>query len=307
MRSRLAPVLALLLIVTACAPAPAPEPEPEPEPEATATDDVAAVDALLAAYVEHYNLGHADMVADFYTDDAVALLASGSVSLGREAIQASTELAMADGPTLAIESADTMVMGDNAVSRGSYSVEIAAEGAAPVSFGGSYMTGFERIDGEWKISAVLSNYDGPPAEGVPSAPGLDSTEVPEDMTEGPLVAFAASYAEHFNMGHPAVVAAMYADDAVVAFADGPLLEDSAAIEAALTERADGSAQLAIHVIGANDLGEGWHFGGGWYEVTTPTEDGEQSQVGNWLGLVSTDEDGTHKFVWAISNMRHDEY
>jgi ketosteroid isomerase-like protein len=297
MRSRLAPVLALLLIITACAPAPAPEPEPE-------MDEAAVVAAILDDYVVHYNLGHADMVADFYTDTAVALLASGSVNMGREAIQVSIELAMANGPTLSIESADTMVMGDNAVSRGSYSVEIAAEGADPVSFGGSYMTRFERVDGEWKISAGLSNYDGPPAEGVPSAPALDSPEVPEDMTEGPLVTFAASYVEHFNMGHPAVVAAMYADDAVAAFADGPLLEGNAAIEAALTERADGVAQLAIHVISADDLGDGWHFGGGRYEVT---DEDEQSQVGNWIGLVSTDEDGTHKFVWAISNMVHGEY
>jgi len=302
MEIRLTPLLILLLIVTACAPA---APEPEPEAEAAPIDDAAAVAALSDEYVLHYNLGHADVVADMYTADAVALLADGSVSMGREAIQAALEVAMASGPTLSLEAADSMVMGDAAVVRGSYSVEIAAEGADPVSFGGNYISGFARVDGEWKLSAVLGNYDAPPGENVPSAPA--PTETPEDMTDGPFVAFAASYAEHFNMGHPTVVAAMYADDAVAAFADGPLLEGNAAIEADLTERADGSTQLAIHVIGSEDIGDGWHFGGGWYEATASTEDGEQSQVGNWIGLLSTDADGTHKFVWAVSNLLHGEY
>ena len=300
MRVRLAPVLVLLLIVTACAPAAAPD--PEPAVDAGPTDDEAAVDAVRAAYVEHYNLGHADMVADLYTEDALTLFADGGVSMGREAIQAALEAALTGGPTASIESGGIVVMGDQAVSRGSYAIEIAAEGEEPVSLNGHFMTGFERVDGEWKISVVLTNFDAPPAPGAQSIPG--PADAPEEITEGPLAALATSYAEHFNMGHPGVVAAMYADDAVVAFADQPLDEGTEAIEASLAARADGVNQLVIHTVGSEDMGDGWTFGGGWYEVTTPTDDGEVSQVGSWLGLASTDADGTTKFKWAISNVRH---
>ena len=55
----------------------------------TAADDVvevsadeAALTALLEGYAEHFNLGHADMVADMYTEDAITVFADGGVQLG---------------------------------------------------------------------------------------------------------------------------------------------------------------------------------------------------------------------------------
>ena len=50
----------------------------------TAMDDGAAIRALVGDIVLHYNMHHASMVADFYTDDAVVLGANGSVLRSRE-------------------------------------------------------------------------------------------------------------------------------------------------------------------------------------------------------------------------------
>jgi len=300
MRFRLAPLLVLLLIVTACAPAPEPEPEPAADAEPVAAADTAALDAIRVAYMEHYNLGDADMVAELFTDDAVSLLADGGVRLGREAIQADLTQALAGAPTLGIETDDTMVMGDHAVTRGQYTVEMAPEGSDPVAFGGQFISSFRRVDGEWKIRALMGNYDAPPAAGLPSVGPPE--EAMEELTDSPTAALTASYVEHFNLGHPEVVAGMYAADAVAAFANQGVAVGNVAIESALTERiAMGSPQLTIHQVGYEDFGDGWALNGGWYEITATTDAGEVHQIGNWLTLVGTDEDGTQKIQWAITN------
>ena len=302
MRSRLVPVLIFLLLASACAPAP--EPAPEPEPEAAPMDDAAAVDAVREAYMTHYNLGHADMVADLFTDDGVYLPADSGVHMGREAILAALTEQLEGGPQVAIVTGDTMVRGDYAVVRGSYSVAVAAEGAEPMSSGGYFMTGFRRVDGDWKIGALLSNYDATPAEGTPSM--APPAEVPEELMDSPTAEIATYYATHYNMGHPGMVASVYAEDAVYAPADATLVEGRAAVEAALTESmAMGSPQLTIHQVGSWDLSDGWFLGGGWYEVTATTDDGETVRAGNWMNVVRPDEDGSQKIHWAIANATHD--
>jgi uncharacterized protein (TIGR02246 family) len=297
MRNRLALCLALLLAVVACAPEPAPE--PEAEPAAAPMDDEAAIDAVRASYVAHYNMGHADQVAALFKEDGAAILANGGVSFGRDAIQASLETELAAGPTATITSEDVMVFGDYAASRGSYAIEIAAEDADPMMFGGNFITGFERVGDEWQIAVVMSNYNAPPPEGTPMA-APDEGEMMPDV-ESPTSALGASYAEHFNMGHPSVVAAMYADDAVSALADGPLLEGRAAIEASLAARADGNLQVAIHQVGNTEMGDGWNLSGGWFEFTNA---GEVVQTGNWMALIGTDAEGAQKFQWVLTNANH---
>ena len=298
MTCRAVAVLAIICAVAACAPEPAPE--PEPTPEAAPMDDEAAIAALGAAYVENYNAGNVDEVAALFAEDAFSLPANSSVSQGREAIAAALSAGIAGNPTLRIDTADTMVMGDWAASRGSYGIEMAPEGGAPISLTGSYMTMLQRVDGDWKISLATSNYDAPPPEGVSSAAAPESR--PDEMADSPLAEVTGFYADHFNMGHAAVVTRAYTEDAVTAFADAPVAEGSAAIEAALERRMQlDSPQLTIHTVGANDLGDGWVVVGGWYEIET----GDGTRVGNWVVLASTAEDGSKKFHWTLTNVRHD--
>ena len=78
-------------------------------------DDAAAITALAEEFVLHYNLHHASMVNDYYTEEGVVLAANGSVLLGAEARLAYLEAEMAGDPTLAVETDDVAVFGDVAV------------------------------------------------------------------------------------------------------------------------------------------------------------------------------------------------
>lgn len=307
MKTRLFAVLLAFVMIAACAPATETAPETDTDAEADAEaeamddesmpmDDEAAVDAVREAYVEHYNLGHADMVADLFTDDAVTLFADGGVSEGREAIEAALTTAMESDPTAEIDAAETMVMGDVAVQRGTYSLEMAPAEGDPVSFSGSYLTEFQKVAGEWKIGAVISNYDSEPPAGVPA--GTMPGEAPPDLVDSPVAELTAAYAERFNMGDAAAVAELYDEDAVAAFANSPASEGRAEIEAALQERlAEGSPQITIHEVAVEDMGDGWYVAGGWYEIAA----GDASQGGSWITVVRTAEDGSQRLHWAVTN------
>ena len=272
----------------------------EAPPEMASAADEAAIEGVLEGYVEHYNLHHASMVADMYTEDALTLFADGSFNEGKEAIAAALEAAMAGSPTLGIENADVMVFGDNAVSRGAYSVETMPEGAETISFGGHYIVAFDRTDAGWKLGFVISNFDTDRPEGLPlPLPPEEGGEEMEPLAESPTAEVVASYAEHFNMGHGSVVAELYAEDATAASAGRPLAEGRAAIQAALDERlAEGSPQLSLTEYGMIDLGDGWVLSGGAYELSS---EGTVAQTGSYTILCSPRADGSMQIHWAISN------
>jgi ketosteroid isomerase-like protein len=273
----------------------------EAEAEGSVADDPAAaaaqaIDELRLGYIEHYNLHHPSMVADYYGDNAVALLADGSVSAGREAITANLEAAMAGNPTVDIETDDLMVFGDAAVSRGSYTVDLAPEGAPPTSMAGHFMSVFENVEGEWKLGALLTNYDAPPPEGS-LTPSDD--EPPPDLEDNPWAELTAAWATHYNLGHASMVADLYAEDAVTLWGNQPVREGRAAITAALeTEMANGSPQIELHDVMVRDLGDGWHVGLGWY---TTTLDDDSRQSGAYMVLTETAADGSTLIRWDASH------
>ncbi|MFQ5678774.1 MAG: YybH family protein [Gemmatimonadota bacterium] len=260
--------------------------------------DAAGLEALTATFAERYNARDVGALADMYADDALTLPADGSVNEGKEAITAALERAMAMSPTLSLETGDVMVFDNGAVARGAYGVEVTPEGTEPISFSGHYMTTFIPEGDAWKVAFVITNYDAPPPEGLPAgeAPG----EPPEEA--GEMTDLITAYAEHFNQGHASMVADLYTDDAVAAFANLPLAEGRAAIESTLAERmAEGSPQLTIHDVGTMDLGPGWKLDGGWYELTATTDEGSATQIGSYMILCQQGDDGSWKIRWAVSN------
>ena len=279
----------------------------EPATDSAATAEVAdeaAIDnsveirALVDDIVVHYNLHHASMVADFYTDDAVVLPANGSVLMSREARVASLESEMAGNPALNAEVADVIVTGDTAVARGSYSVEIAPEGMDPSSFTGSWMAGYTKADGAWKSNVLLTNYDTDPPENRPD-PVAPEGPPPPDLEDDPMAELMGYYATHFNMGHGAMVASRYAENAVAAFADGPQLDGRAAIEESMNARMAelGNPQLTIHQVAAAEIGDGYVFGGGWYEMSSDNG----NSTGSFMVLAQPGDGGNLQIQWAMSN------
>ncbi len=291
--------LTLALALTACGgDEPPAEQPPAAEPAAAApSPDEAAIDALRASWVQHYNLHHPDMVAALYLDSAFVLNADMSVTEGREAIEVGLTEDMALNPTVNVEGAETMVFGNTAVTVGRYDVQATPEGAEPMAWSGHYMNVLQRSDGEWKIQGLITNFDAvPPAE---FAWGAWSDEMPPE--EGTLTELVQGYETHWNLQHPDMVADFYTTDAWVSFANRAPVEGRSAVAAALQERAaEMATEIDIHSVGTMDLGDGWAIDGGWYELTA-AEGGALVQRGMYMNLVRRMDDGSMQVQWSVSN------
>ena len=287
--------LAAAAMVAACA-VESGEQEAAVASEMSTAADEAALEQLRADYVTHYNMHHAPVVADMFTDSAFALWANGSVAEGKPEVLASLEADMAGTPTLDLSTGDVMVLGDNAVARGSYSVNMTPQGAAAVTLTGNYLTQFRRVNGEWKISGLIGNYNAPPPPGLPTPP--EDEAPPDDGTMGELV---AAYTQAFNAGDAVALAALYTEDAVAGFTNRPIVEGRGAIQTALGEIITPGATIEIHDVGTMDLGDGWAIDGGWYMVNATADTGSIQQGGIYMLLARRAEDGTWKVHWSVNN------
>ena len=119
-------------------------------------DDAAAVAAMIDEYVLHYNMGHASMAVDYGTD-GILLGADGSVLRTAEGRLAGAEAAMEFSPELAITTGGVIVLGDDAVAHGSYSVSVTPEGAESVTSTGNWLSRLAKVDGDWKWAVSLIN------------------------------------------------------------------------------------------------------------------------------------------------------
>lgn len=263
------------------------------------TGDEAALDQLAADYVAHYNQHHASVVADMFTDSAIALYANGSDAMGKPAILAALETELAGAPTLTVEPAASVVGEDAAVTRGSYSVTTTPPGGSAVSASGHYMTINERVDGAWKIGVLVTNFDTVPAPEALVPPPAEAGEPPPE--EGTLPEFKAQFEQAFNAGDWTAVAGLYADDATVAFSNSPLIEGRAAIQQRFAEMWTGPRSIVIHDVGTLELGNDMLVDGGWFEVTGTTPQGEISSTGAYLNLLRRQPDGSYQIVWGITN------
>lgn len=145
------------LAVNANAPPTIPMPAPEAM-EAEAADGGPIAD-LRDSYVEHYNMGHASMVADLWGDDGVSMFFESPAASGRAAIEASIAEAMAEGsPQVTLASSETIMLGEGwALDRGSFTVEVTVEGQALTRSGTYMVLCQEADDGTWKLHWGLSN------------------------------------------------------------------------------------------------------------------------------------------------------
>ena len=288
-------IIALLAVVAIAACGGAATEEQVEVVEELPMDDAAAIAAMIEEYNLHFNMGHSSMAADYHTD-GIFLPADGSVIRTAESRLAWYEAQMVGNPENQVSADDVLVLGDSAVAHGSYSTTGTPEGE-PVTRGGNWMARLNKVDGNWRWAVGLSNMDTAPPEELPAPVVRDegSAEV-EDSLIAELMGY---YGTHFNMGHAGMVASRYAEDAVAAISGRSKMVGRAAIEEDMSARmeAAGNPQLTIHVAGAQDLGDGYVFGGGWYE--TASDSG--NQAGSFLVLARADDDGNMQIQWTISN------
>lgn len=283
------------LLLASCGGEPREEAEEAEADTAVAVSDEEMLTELTEYWETHYNMHHASMVADRYADSSVVLVADGSVAMGRDQIEAWLSEGMeAMSPTAELSPMHQMVLGDHAVTMGTYSMSGTPEGAEPITYGGTYMALADKDSAGWEIEAMMTNYDSPRPEGWQWA---DPEEEPAE--EGTMDALVEEYTTHWNLGHPTMVADYYTDDAVVSFANGPMLHGKEAVSAALEAVFETPTQITIHDVQTTELGEGYRLDGGWYELAD--SDGAPVEGGMYLGLARQQDDGSWKIHWFITN------
>jgi ketosteroid isomerase-like protein len=227
-------------------------------------------------------------------------LANQAVREGKAELQAALEEEMKGSPTLSLTPNSSMVVGDHAVGLGEYRVQASGEGGQAMSIGGAYLTLFHRENGQWKIRGLITNLSGEaPADFfVPS-----DDETPPD--NGTMKAFVGLYTQLYNASDWAGLAALYTEDAKVAFSQSPLLEGAAAIRQRFEERfgASASPKIEIHDVGTMELDADWAVDGGWYRFTANPPSGPVAQGGMYLNLFRRQPDGSWKIHWAVVNGR----
>ena len=114
---------------------------------------------LVAAFVQHYNLGQASVVAGLYTDSAHSAFADTTEADGRAAIEAYLTKQVAQGsPQLTIHDVSTTELpGGWAIDGGWYEVK-ATSPKGPVNRAGVYLLLAQRqADTSWKIHWSVTN------------------------------------------------------------------------------------------------------------------------------------------------------
>lgn len=268
----------------------------------TDADAGAAVAAVGEAWETHYNMGHGSMVADFHASDGMFIPANGSVLQGRAAIAEYLNAEMAEGsPHVSIDTDDTIIEGDWAVARGTYSVEVTPEGGEAMTQTGSWASLDHMVDGEWLIQGLMANYDSPDQAIPGEAPTGAIPTPPADLQIPPgLQQLADAYQTHFNLGHAPMVADLYTEDAVAMIGGAPAVEGRAAIQQGLAARiAAGAGDLAIQPLGFRSLSDDIMVSHG---TVSSTMDGA-AQQGFYAAVYERGADGAWKIKWVITTNR----
>lgn len=293
MNHRILPLLAAGLLLGGCAAER--DADAEVPGETTAVvDDEAALAELADYWVTHHNMGHAQMVADKYTADAMFMPASGEVLSGADAVSAYlAEGIEAMSPEVSVDQVETRVIGDWAIARGTYEMAGEADGE-PVRFSGAYLIVAERDADGWKIARHVGNYDsGELVSAMWNGPG-DDFEAPP--AEGTLTSLADEYTTHYNLGHASMVADYFTEDAWAAFSGSPWITGREAIAEAVEASMEGGPQLTVHDLETIELGDGLVADAGWYELHV---DGERVQAGNYGMVAEMNAEGEPRIKWFV--------
>jgi uncharacterized protein (TIGR02246 family) len=127
--------------------------------------DIAAVKAAEAAWVKDAATKDVEKFTNYYTDDAVVLLANAPMFDGKEAIKGALKPMLAD-PNFTIEfhatRAEAAKSGDQVVTVGVYTMTLSGPDKKPVPDKGKYLTVYKKqADGGWKAVFDTFTTDSP--------------------------------------------------------------------------------------------------------------------------------------------------
>jgi len=154
--------------ISACASAPS---------AADIAADETALKAATTTWLNAYNSGDADTIANLYVDDAVLMpphapVASGKAAI-REFVAKDSAAAKTAGVKLVPGNAIAGVSGDTGWESGSYTV---TDSSGKVIDGGSYLSVSKKVNGTWLLYRDTYNSDQP----LPAPPAPATAPAPAD-------------------------------------------------------------------------------------------------------------------------------
>jgi ketosteroid isomerase-like protein len=134
-----------------------------PPPPGSATDAKRAIDAANATWPRLTSTGHADSIAEFYTQNAVILPPNMAPTRGKEAIRAFFATLNAVKPTLTLRADSVWASGPAAVEQGRWRFAWPAgitrpPGVPPVD-SGKYLVRWVNEGGTWLMAQDIWNSD----------------------------------------------------------------------------------------------------------------------------------------------------
>lgn len=126
--------------------------------------DIAAIRKVPQEWAAHAKMGHASVVAQLYTEDAIELPPYAPAVKGRAAIEARIAESLGDLRDIKLTSVETDGVLNIAFDRGTYSVTFMEEGMEEATtVTGKYIAILRKqADGAWKLSRLIWNDDTPP-------------------------------------------------------------------------------------------------------------------------------------------------
>ncbi len=158
-------VLCSVLILAAGCTAPPEEEAPAPEVDPVAENE-AALNELIAKYLQAVNRGDADGLAVLYTEDAIRMQSNSKPKVGRDAIRLFAAADFANfNWDMQLRVDETEYSGDLAFVRGTYAMSLSSKEDPSVVVHqevGKWMDLMRRQeDGSWLIAREISNRDHP--------------------------------------------------------------------------------------------------------------------------------------------------
>ncbi|HEU5217926.1 MAG TPA: nuclear transport factor 2 family protein [Gemmatimonadales bacterium] len=153
-------VMGGLVMAAACAPKPADTAGDAAAMEADAAAAKTAIAAVDAQFMAHFNAGHADSVAAFYSEDGRIMAPNAPAAVGRPAIAAALAPMAAAKPNLVLTTVSVEVHGPLAVELGTYTLTLSPPGAKqPVSDNGKYLVQWRKVGDKWMLVNDIWNSD----------------------------------------------------------------------------------------------------------------------------------------------------
>ena len=170
------PLVACSVLVFAVGCAAAPEEAPAVSQADLVAENEAALNELIANYLQAVNRGDADGLAVLYTEDALRINANGRPIEGRDDIRLFAAADYADNDwEMQLHITESEYSGDLAFVRGTYAITLTSKEDASSVYQevGKWMDVMRRgEDGSWLIARELSNRDHPPGQ----APAMPAEE-----------------------------------------------------------------------------------------------------------------------------------